>query len=78
MKLATTPEERHAWMLQWRRAGVALEELKIGELRAMSEQEAARIVREILPEPDYAALATGAEPTSGLVEQQRLFARKMR
>lgn len=67
-------EQRLAWMRQWRTAEVALTEEKRRELSEMTEAEAARSVREVLPEPDYERLAREeVDPTSGLLEQQRLF-----
>jgi hypothetical protein len=73
MKLATTPEEQRAWMAQWRLAAVELERVKVEELRAMTEEKAAWIANEVLPETDDFESAVRLRPVTGLVEQQRLF-----
>lgn len=67
-----TPEEQQRWMAQWRRAAVALDEVRTRELREMSDEEAARAADAVMD------LSASAGPpayllTSGLVEQQRLF-----
>jgi hypothetical protein len=61
-------------MAQWRLAAASLEQIKLEELRALSEAEAARIVNEILPEVDYSRRSGMTEMPTGLIEQQRLFA----
>lgn len=59
-----------AWMAQWRSAAVALERVRIQEIRAL---DLARVAADL----DDACLATvhtaGPRPTSGLIAQQRIF-----
>jgi hypothetical protein len=68
----TTPTDaqRQGWMAQWRSAAVALERVRLDELRTA---DLARIAADL----DDACLASmrahGSEPTSGLIEQQRIF-----
>lgn len=62
-------------MQQWKAAAVAVAEQKRTELQALTEADAAWIVLHVLPEPDYAAFATPEHAYSGLVEQQRYFAK---
>jgi hypothetical protein len=60
-------------MAQWRAAAVALERVRLEELRTA---DLARIVADL----DDACLASvrahGSEPTSGLIEQQRILHRR--
>ena len=70
-----TDAQAHAWMLQWRAAGPALARVRAEEVatvdlwRVADELEEALLAR-VTAEP--------AAPTSGLVEQQRIFARARR
>jgi hypothetical protein len=61
-----------AWIAAWRRAGPALERIRREELRRLDH-------RTVIASFDDAFLAINRHPrpdtTSGLVEQQRLFAR---
>jgi hypothetical protein len=60
------------WALQWRRAGRELARIKREELRAFDYQQNLERINALLE----AARATGiVRRTSGLVEQQRLFAK---
>jgi hypothetical protein len=58
------------WMRQWRNAAVALEEVKRNELQALTESDSARIFVGLCRNVKFPERAT-----SGLVEQQRIFAR---
>lgn len=62
--------QQKAWMAQWRSAGEALAAVRQEELARMSDAEAEAAVLALgdLPSPELPA-----SPTSGLVEQQRLF-----
>jgi len=64
---------RRQWVAQWLEAAPELERVKIAELRAMTEREAARIVNEVLPEPDYGKHGREPGESVGIVEMQRLF-----
>ncbi len=71
----TTPTDaqRRAWVAQWRSAAVALERVRLQELRAA---DLARIASDL----DDACLevlrARGPAPTSGLIAQQRFLHRR--
>ena len=72
MKLATTPEEQRRWMDQWRRAAVALAEMKRYELQTLTEEKAWQQIEDLLSlVDDYPRRSD----TSGLVEQQAWFGR---
>jgi hypothetical protein len=67
-------EMRRRWVETWRRSGPELERLRREELRSVDTQEAVRQIFGSIP-------ADGGAParlTSGLVEQQALFARLRR
>ena len=70
----TTPTEaqRQGWMAQWRSAAVALARVRLQEL---CTADLARIAADL----DDACLASmrahGSEPSSGLIEQQRVLHR---
>ena len=56
------------WMQQWRRSSKALEEIRKAEIRRISEADSVRMFNQL----EW----TGQRPfrpTSGLVEQQRIF-----
>lgn len=72
MKLATTPKEQQAYMAQWRAAAVALEQVKMDELRAMTAAEAAKASQDLLSLGPF-PLPEARRLTSGFVEQQRIF-----
>ena len=72
MHFATTPEEQRAWMAQWRSAAVELEKVKIAELRALTEEQAARDSEVLLSLGPF-PLDPQRQSSSGLVEQQRWF-----
>lgn len=67
-----TDAQARAWMAQWRAAAPALARQRAVEL----EQVDLRRVAEALEDAFWiSARAATAAPASGLVEQQRLFAR---
>ena len=70
MRLATTPEEQRRWMGQWRRAAVALEEMKRHELQTLTDAAAWRQIEAIQSLPEIWR-DPGTPP--GLVAQQALF-----
>ena len=72
MKLATTPEEQRRWVEQWRRAAVALAEMKRYELQRLTDEQAWRETEDLLSLVDYYPRHS---ETSGLVEQQAWFQR---
>lgn len=61
-----------AWVATWMRAGLALEEVRRRELRALDAFEAIAL---LCGPADYQAPPRAPKPASGLVEQQRLFRR---
>jgi hypothetical protein len=62
------PDFAPQWLAQRRLGYARLEELKLEELRQMTESDAARIFAMLDPPRPYAL-----RPSSGLVEQQRWF-----
>jgi hypothetical protein len=70
-----TEAQRQAWMAQWRSAAVALERVRVDELRAI---DLARVVADLEDASIASAPARAASVTSGLIEQQRLFHRRTR
>lgn len=58
-------------MLQWRAAAVALEAVRMNELRGLTDEDVLAAADSLL---SLVALAPDDERLSGLVEQQRLFA----
>ena len=67
---------QQAWMMQWRRAAVALEEQRKRELQTLTDQDALAASDALLS----LALAVPLDPrrrtSSGLVRQQALFHRR--
>jgi hypothetical protein len=61
------------WAENWASAGQALEALRRGELQAMTDDDVRRAIADLFSGPMPADLAP--RTTSGLVEQQRLFAK---
>ena len=70
MKMATTPEEQRRWMEQWRRAAIALEEVRRYELQTLTEEQAWRTIEAIQSHQD---VWRDPETPCGLVAQQALF-----
>jgi len=71
----TTPTDaqRQGWMAQWRSAAVALERVRLEELRTA---DLARIAADLDDACLAAVRAHGSELNSGLIEQQRLLHRR--
>ena len=63
-----TAEE--AWVENWRRVGPELERIRRQELRAFRYEENVEAIDSLL---EIACRFAVPQPTSGLVEQQRLF-----
>jgi hypothetical protein len=68
-----TDADLKRWAETWERAGRALEALRRRELQAMTDDDVRRVISELFG----GAMLPDLPPrmTSGLVEQQRLFAR---
>lgn len=66
-----TPEEARAWAAIWRRAAPALERVRRDELRSVSTDVALANLAPLFAD----ALKLPPRTTSGLIEQQRLFAK---
>ena len=66
-------EQLRLWVETWKRAGPELEAIRRRELREMTDQQASAAAADLLmfPLPHDMPL----RPGSGLVEQQRRFAR---
>jgi hypothetical protein len=64
------------WVEQWQKAGPVLERIRHEELRAMTDDEAARAF-EALAELACEVHSPSPRLTSGFVEQQRLFQKLM-
>ena len=62
------------WVAHWQRVGPILERINAKELRTMDARET---IRKILPMCDWCFENSETRTTTGLVEQQRYFA-KMR
>lgn len=60
------------WVETWRKAGPALAAIQRDELRSMTDAERRRAIEAVL---SLAPVCTEPRPTSGLVEQQKRFAR---
>ena len=70
-----TPEQvaqGRAWVQRWRDAGPRLEAIRRRELRELDGYAA---IARLCGDADYHQPPRAPKPTSGLVEQQRLFAR---
>jgi hypothetical protein len=68
-----TSEQYQQWMQSWRRAAIALEEVKREELARMTEAEALRATDRVLALVGTTYHDPRRMTSSGLVEQQRLF-----
>ena len=60
------------WVETWRKAGPALAAIEREELRRMTDDERRRAIEAVM---SLAPVCTEPRPTSGLVEQQRRFAK---
>lgn len=70
--MTLTSGSDRAVVLQWRSAAVALEGVRRNELRGLTDEEALVAADALL---SLVALAPVDERLTGLVEQQRIFAR---
>ena len=61
-----------AWAAAWKRAGPALDQIRRRELRSLDTFSTIAL---LCGPADYNVPPRAPKPTSGLVEQQRLFAR---
>jgi len=71
--MAQDIEAARAYVKQWQRTGELLDQIKWEELRAMTEEDAARIFEKLSMHPRDGWIRPEREQSSGLVEQQRLF-----
>ncbi len=74
MHLATSPDDQQRWLAAYSGAARALAEQKAVELRELTTVQALRDTDLLLQAAAEAYLAPERLHTSGLVEQQRLFA----
>ena len=73
--MAVDLETQKAWARTWRAAGEALDKVRRAELRALTPEKALFATDNLLSLGRGMALPEKRRGTSGLVEQQRLFAR---
>ena len=67
-----TDLQQRAWMAQWRSAAIALAQMQQSDL---VDADLTRIASDLDDACIEAARARGSSQTSGLIEQQRLFAK---
>jgi hypothetical protein len=70
MSQLPSSDDQVRWISSWRAAGPALEQVRRRELRALDGRRAIAL---LTGPADYHTEPRKARPTSGLVEQQRLF-----
>jgi hypothetical protein len=71
---ATDHESMRRWVRTWQTAGEELDRIKIAELRAVTEEQAAQQSHDLFRMGDqWLDLNPGLRRESGLVEQQRWF-----
>jgi hypothetical protein len=73
--VAADLERLKAWARTWQETGEALEAVRRAELRALTPERAFRATENVLSLGAGMPVAAARRGTSGLVEQQRLFAR---
>jgi hypothetical protein len=73
--VAVDLETQKAWARTWQITGEALEKIRRVELRALTAEKALAATDNLLSLGAGLALSAKRRCTSGLVEQQRLFAR---
>ncbi len=72
----TEHEKMRYWVEHWKRVGPELERIKREELRALTAEEGtARALRVMDSRSRHSRKAAKLRQTSGLVEQQRIFAK---
>ncbi|MGI9115122.1 MAG: hypothetical protein DLM52_13410 [Chthoniobacterales bacterium] len=75
----TEREKMRYWVENWKRVGPELERIKRQELRALSDEEGTkRALRVMSARSRHACAAAKLRSSSGLVEQQRIFAKTRR
>jgi hypothetical protein len=72
--VAVDLETQRAWARTWQATGKALEAIRRAELRALTPEKALRATDNLLSLGAGMPLSAERRRTSGLVEQQRLFA----
>ena len=72
-----TDQQQHAWMAQWTKARVALRAQREADLRSLTAEQAVAAAEALLSIGAASPLPTGRWTTSGLVEQQSLFHRRV-
>ena len=70
-------EEQKLWMEQWQAAASALQQQKAKDLRTLSDSEAGQAIESLLSLAGQIYTDPKRWQTSGLVEQQRLFRKKI-
>jgi hypothetical protein len=73
MRIASVREAQRAWVAQWRSAAIALEQVKVEELRVLTNEQALRDSDMLLQMAPDAFQRACRDQSSGFVEQQRLF-----
>jgi hypothetical protein len=73
--VAVDIETQKAWARTWQETGKALEAIRRAELRALSPEKGLQATDNLLSLGAGMPLSAERRRTSGLVEQQRLFAR---
>jgi len=73
--LAVDLETQRAWARTWQATGEALEAIRRAELRTLTPEKALQAIDNLLSLGAGWPLSAERRRTSGLVEQQRLFAR---
>jgi hypothetical protein len=72
--VAVDLETQRAWVRSWQATGKALETIRRAELRALNPERALRATENLLSLGAEMPVSAERRRTSGLVEQQRLFA----
>jgi hypothetical protein len=73
--LTVDHETQRAWALGWQKAGKALEQVRQDELRGLSPERALAAIDNLLSLGARTPVSPARRRSSGLAEQQRLFAR---
>jgi hypothetical protein len=76
--MSSSPTFAMQWLEQRRRAAVALQRVEDDELRALTDAEARSQTEALLAAAPIARMVEGRHHRSGLVDQQRIFARARR
>lgn len=70
-----TNDEARKYVKQWQQAGPALEKVRREELRGLSDSDCCNQIHAL---PELGSHLATNRPTSGLVEQQRIFQKARR